>query len=284
MTTAALRSATLSARAALAALLVLFLLLAFLAPLIAPQNVLDPAAIDVLDAETVPGWAHWFGTDMQGRDMLSAILYGLRISIAVALVAMIMSCILGSLLGAAAGAFGGWTDAIVMRAADLQLAFPALLTALLIEGVIAAATGGRPDAFGFWTVAFSIGLTYWAQYARAVRAAAIAESTKDYVLAARMSGMSTWRLLTRELLPNVAVPLAPIAAVNFACAIMAEATLSFLGIGLQPSHPSLGTLLRLGNDAALSLPWILAFPAAVLAILTVSANLFGDEISRGTSQ
>jgi peptide/nickel transport system permease protein len=156
--------------------------------------------------------------------MLSAILYGLRISIAVALIAVIMSCILGSLLGAAAGAFGGWTDAIVMRAADLQLAFPALLTALLIEGVIAAATGGRPDAFGFWTVAFSIGLSYWAQYARAVRSAAIAESTKDYVLAARMSGMSTWRLLTRELLPNVAVPLAPIAAVNFACAIMAEAT------------------------------------------------------------
>lgn len=259
-------------------------LAALLAPLIAPQNPFDLASLDLMDARNPPAWLEGgdrrflLGSDNQGRDLLSAIFYGARISIGVSLASVALAMSLGVTLGLVAGYFGGRTEAIVMRAADVQLTFPAILTALLISGAARATLGpGRAAGTEFWVLVISIGLSFWVQYARTVRASTLVERNKDYVAAAKLIGASAPRIMFTHVLPNVLGPVLVIATINLALAIITEATLSFLGVGLPPSQPSLGTLVRTGNDFLLSGEWwIVFFPGAALAALALSVNFLGD--------
>jgi peptide/nickel transport system permease protein len=268
-----------------AAAVLAFGLAAVLGPLIAPQDPADPAAaLDLSNSRIPPLWLaggrvpFWLGTDEQGRDMLSAVLYGLRTSLGVGLLGVAVSAGIGVPLGLAAGYFKGATNALAMRAADVQLAFPAILVALLLDGVARSALGRPPaDAAALGILVASIGLGSWPQYARAVRGLAIVEAERDYVAAARLLGLSAPAILLRHVLPNVSGPVLVIAAVNLALAIATEATLSFLGAGLPPTMPSLGTLIRSGGEGVFSGDWwALAFPAATLAGLTLAVNLLGD--------
>lgn len=268
-----------------AALLTLaFALAALAAPLIAPQDPFDPAALDLANSRIPPLWLEGgqrpflLGADEQGRDLFSAILYGLRISLAVGLLSVAFSAALGVALGLAAGYFGGAADALIMRIADVHLAFPAILIALLVEGVAKAALGGPADARIMLVVlVVSIGLGSWMQYARVVRALTMVESKKDYVAAARLIGLSAPTILLRHVLPNVSGPVLAIAAANLALAVVAEATLSFLGAGLPPTTPSLGALIRAGGDFLFAGEWwLVAFPAAALAGLALAVNRLGD--------
>lgn len=274
-----------SPAAVLASLVALTLILAAVfAPLFATQNPFDLATLDLMDARNPPRWLDGgeprflLGTDNQGRDMFSAILYGARISIGVSLASVVLAMLLGVSLGLVAGYRGGVAETVIMRAADIQLTFPAILTALLISGAARAVFGaGRMAGFEFWILVVSIGLSFWVQYARTVRASTLVEKGKDYVAAARLLGLSPSRIMFTHLMPNILGPVLVIATINLALAIITEATLSFLGVGLPPSQPSLGTLVRSGNDFLFSGEWwIVFFPGATLAMLALAVNILGD--------
>jgi peptide/nickel transport system permease protein len=267
-----------------AAISLVMVLAAAFAPWISPHDPTDLARLDLLDARTPPLWMEGgdprflLGTDNQGRDMLSAILYGLRISIGVSLAAVALAMTVGVTAGLLAGYLGGWVESAIMRVADVQLTFPAILTALIINGVARALFGASSvDGAEFWILVVSIGLSYWVQYARTVRGSTLVEKNKDYVQAARLIGIPPLAIMFRHVLPNVLGPVLVIATINLALAIITEATLSFLGVGLPPTHPSLGTLVRVGNDFLLSGEWwISLFPGFALAVLALAVNMLGD--------
>jgi peptide/nickel transport system permease protein len=257
---------------------------AFLAPWIAPHNPFDLRTLSLLDSHNPPAWItggdarYLLGTDDQGRDVLSAILYGSRISIIVGVVSVLFAAALGITLGLIAGYAGGILDAAIMRVADVQLTFPAILIALLIDGTVRALFGEqRHDDMVLWVMVLSIGLSSWVQYARTVRGSTLVEKDKDYILAARLIGIRPAMILFRHVLPNVMGPVLVIATINLGLAIILEATLSFLGVGLPPTQPSLGTLIRIGNNFLFSGEWWIAiFPGIMLAALVLAVNLLGD--------
>jgi len=262
----------------------LFFLLAIFAPLIAVQNPFDPAQLQLLNSRIAPLWTadgqspFLLGTDEQGRDMLSAILYGLRISLIVGVLGVAFSGALGILLGLVAGYFGGAVDSLIMRIADVQLTFPAILIALLVNGIAKSVFGNRLDAASVLGVlVLAIGLSFWVQYARTVRGSVLVEKNKDYVAAAQLIGLPAPVIMLRHVLPNAMGPVLVIATINLALAIITEATLSFLGSGMPDTMPSLGTLIRIGNNYLFSGEWwIVAFPGIALAALILSINLLGD--------
>ncbi len=267
-----------------AILTLVFFLAALLAPLIAPHDPFDLAAIDILDASLPPAWMaqgnakFLLGTDDQGRDILSTIIYGARISLFVGFASVIFSIILGVGLGLISGYVGGRLDAFIMRVADIQLSFPAILIALLIDGV---ARGIVPrdmhEDIAFYVLIFAIGVSGWVQYARTVRGSTLVEKNKEYVQAARVIGLGPTAILLRHVLPNVIGPVLVIATIHLAIAIITEATLSFLGVGVPPTTPSLGTLIRIGNDFLFSGEWwITIFPGIALVLLVLAINLLGD--------
>lgn len=255
------------------------------APLIAPQDLRISGNVDLMNGFTPPftrneftGTFFLLGTDDQGRDVLSAMLFGARASLIVGIAAVALSASIGVTLGLIAGYAGRWCDAAIMRLADVQLAIPSMLVALLIFGLTRSLlpTGMR-DAMAIYVVIFAIGLSDWVSYARTVRGAAMVEMGRDYIQAAVMMGRPARAILFRHLLPNVARPILVIATINFALAVIAESTLSYLGAGLPLTQPSLGTLIRVGQGFLLSGEWwILAFPAGLLLVLALSINLLGD--------
>ncbi|WP_420011914.1 ABC transporter permease [Tateyamaria sp.] len=258
---------------------------AIFAPLIAPYDPFDPASLNLMNGFSAPmtpnaftGETFWLGTDDQGRDVFSTILYGMRISLFVGAAAVAFAMVLGITLGLLAGYVGGWTETIIMRVADVQLTFPAILVAMLIFGV---AKGVTPveyrDQMAIWILIIAIGLSDWVQFARVVRGATLVEKNKEYVQAARLIGRTSPAIMLRHILPNVLSPVLVIATISLALAIIAEATLSFLGVGAPPTQPSLGTLIRIGQGFLFSGEWwILLFPAVTLLALALSVNLLGD--------
>jgi peptide/nickel transport system permease protein len=260
------------------------LLAAILAPWIAPNDPYDLRQLSLLDSHNPPAWLQGgdarflLGTDDQGRDVFSTILYGSRQSIAIGLMATLFAGMLGISLGLIAGYAGGTTDAIIMRAADIQSTFPAILIAMLIDGTSRALFGEqRNEQMVFWVMVLSIGLSFWVQYARTVRGSTLVEKNKDYVLAARLIGIRPAKILFRHVLPNVVGPVLVIATINLALAIITEATLSFLGLGLPPTQPSLGTLIQIGQKYLFAGEWWIAiFPGITLAALVLAVNLLGD--------
>ncbi len=257
---------------------------AVLAPLIAPQDPFDPLSLDLLDAFTPPAWreggtlAFVLGTDDQGRDMLSAILYGMRLSLLVGFAAVLFSVVLGVAIGLLSGYFGGVFAAFAMRLADIQLTIPNILVALMIDGLAQALLpGGFQEDMAVYVLIVAIGVADWPQYARVVRSVTLVEREKDYVLAARLIRIRPLSILLRHILPNVMGPVLVLGTLGLALAIIAEATLSFLGVGMPPTTPSLGTLIKTGNDFLFSGEWwITLFPAATLVLLVLSVNVIGD--------
>lgn len=263
--------------------LLLFIGAAF-SPWIAPTNPFDPASVFLADANIPPAWQQGgearfiFGTDDQGRDLYSAILYGLRVSLVVGGLGVILAASIGITLGLLAGYLGGRVDSLIMRIADVQLTFPAILIALLIDGVVRGIfkSASREDT-AIYVLVISIGLSFWVQYARTVRGSTLVERNKDYVQAARLVGLPAPLIMLRHVLPNVIGPVLVILTINLALAVITEATLSFLGVGLPPTQPSLGTLISIGNRYLFSGDWwIVAFPGVTLAILVLAVNLLGD--------
>lgn len=272
---------------ALAALVTaVFVLGALLAPWIAPQNPFDPASLSLLDGSLPPAWAEGgdrrflLGTDDQGRDILSSLLYGSRISLLVAFAAIAFSLVIGVGLGLVAGAAGGAVDAAIMRLADVQLTIPGLLIALLIDGIARAALpGATRDDFALLVVIFAIGISDWPQFARLARSGTLAEGAKDYVAAARLAGTAPAIILVRHILPNIAGPLLVVSTIGLALAVIAEATLAFLGVGVPPTTPSLGTMIRNGANFLYSFEWwMVFFPAAALIVLVLAINILGDAL------
>jgi peptide/nickel transport system permease protein len=260
-------------------------LCAIFAPLIAPHDPFDPATLNLMNGFTPPGEANAFtgdsfllGTDDQGRDVFSTILYGMRISLFVGFSAVLLAMVIGVVLGLLAGYTGGWTETIIMRVADVQLTFPAILVAMLIFGIAKGITPPEyRDQMAIWVLILAIGLSDWVQFARVVRGATLVEKNKEYVQAARLVGRKPLSIMLRHILPNVLNPVLVIATISLALAIIAEATLSFLGVGAPPTKPSLGTLIRIGQEFMFSGEWwILVFPAATLLALALSINLLGD--------
>lgn len=257
---------------------------AVLAPLIAPHNPFDLASLQLMDAFKPPSWqaegdrTYLIGTDDQGRDMLSAIMYGARVSLLVGFAAVVFSTVVGVTVGLLAGYLGGKVDALLMRIADIQLTFPSILVALLIDGVVRALLPREThDQVALFVVIFAIGISNWPQFARTVRGSTLVERNKEYVQAARVIGLSPLRIMRSHVLPNVMSPVLVIATLNLGFAILAEATLSFLGVGVPPTQPSLGTLIRIGNDFLFSGEWwITIFPGIALIIMVLSVNLLGD--------
>ena len=263
---------------------VVMALAALFAPWIAPYDPFDVATLNLLDNELPPVWLEggdWrflLGTDTQGRDIVSTILYGLRISLLVGLASVLFAMILGISLGLISGYVGGATDAIIMRIADIKLTFPAILVALLVDGIARSLIPRElHEHLALFVVVFAIGFSAWVQYARTVRAVTMVEKSKEYVQAARVVSISPLRIMSRHILPNVMGPVLVIATINLALAVLTEATLSFLGVGMPPTQPSLGTLIRIGNDFLYSgLWWITIFPASALVLIVLSVNLLGD--------
>jgi peptide/nickel transport system permease protein len=257
---------------------------ALLSPWIAPQNPFDPAALNLNDAFKPPAWeaggdrAYVLGTDNQGRDLLSTIMYGARVSLGVGFASVLLSILLGVSAGLVSGYFGGRIDAVMMRIADVQLSFPAILIALLIDGVARVALpSDRHDSIAIPVLIVAIGLSTWVNYARTVRGSTMVEKGKEYVQAARVIGRRPLAILLSHVLPNVLGPVLVIATLNLAIAIITEATLSFLGVGVPPTQPSLGTLIRVGNEFLYSGEWWIAvFPGVALVVLVLSVNLLGD--------
>ena len=257
---------------------------AVFAPWIAPQNPFDSATLNLTDGFTPPAWTdggstkYLLGTDDQGRDILSTIMYGARISLGVGLAAVLFSAVLGVSLGLLSGYLGGRLDAFVMRVADIQLSFPAILIALLIDGVARVALPrALHDELAVYVLILAIGVSGWVQYARTVRGSTLVEKSKEYVQAARVIGRHPLAIMLRHVLPNVTGPVLVIATIHIATAIITEATLSFLGVGVPPTQPSLGTLVRIGNDFLISGEWwITVFPGLALVVLVLSVNLLGD--------
>jgi peptide/nickel transport system permease protein len=257
---------------------------AVFAPWIAPQNPFDSATLNLTDGFTPPAWSaggstrYLLGTDDQGRDILSTIMYGARISLGVGLAAVLFSAVLGVSLGLLSGYLGGRLDAFIMRVADIQLSFPAILIALLIDGVARVALPRElHDQLAVYVLVLAIGISGWVQYARTVRGSTLVEKNKEYVQAARVIGRHPIAIMLRHVLPNVTGPVLVIATIHIATAIITEATLSFLGVGVPPTQPSLGTLVRIGNDFLISGEWwITVFPGLALVVLVLSVNLLGD--------
>ncbi|KAB2847686.1 MAG: ABC transporter permease [Hyphomicrobiaceae bacterium] len=269
----------------LSALITLLMLgSALLAPVIAPHNPYDLKSLSLLDSNTPPAWENGgekrflLGTDDQGRDILSTILYGTRSSILIGILSVMLAVVIGVSLGLVAGYKGGHVDSIIMRLADIQLTFPAILTALLIDGAaLAIFKSAKIEAGKFSILVIAIGLSYWVQYARTVRGQTIVERNKEYVQAARLIGLSSLRIMFQQVLPNVLSPVLVIATINLGLAIITEATLSFLGVGLPPTEPSLGTMIQIGNRFLFSGSWwMVAFPGITLALLVLAVNLLGD--------
>jgi peptide/nickel transport system permease protein len=262
----------------------IFLCLALFAPWIAQQNPFDLSTFSLLSSELPPAWlaggdSHFlFGTDVQGRDVLSTILYGLRISLLVGFGSVLLSTVIGVSLGLAAGYAGKWIDTLIMRVADIQLSFPAILVALLVNGVARTALPREIfNSVALPILVFSIGISNWVQYARTVRSQVMVEKDKEYVQAANILGRSALFVATRHILPNTTGPITVLAAINLALAMLTEATLSFLGVGMPPTRPSLGTLVRIGNEYMLSGDWwIVIFPSVALVVLVLAVNLLGD--------
>jgi peptide/nickel transport system permease protein len=261
------------------------ILAAIFAPWIAPYDPFDPGSLNLMDGFTPPGEpnaftgnTYWLGTDDQGRDVFLAILYGARISLFVGFSAVLFAMVLGIGLGLLAGWRGGWVDSLLMRIADVQLSFPSILIALLIFGIARGfIPPGMREQVAIWVLIVSIGLSDWVQYARVVRGATMVEKGREYVQAARVIGVHPVRIVLRHILPNVLGPVLVIATIGLALAIIAEATLSFLGVGVPPTQPSLGTLIRIGQQFLFSGEWwILFFPAMALLALALSVNLLGD--------
>jgi peptide/nickel transport system permease protein len=259
-------------------------LAALFAPLLASQNPFDPGALDLMDANTPPVWVEdgtwkfWLGTDDQGRDLFSAILYGSRVSLLVGFASVLFSVVLGVGLGLLAGYVGGTVDAVIMRIADVQISFPSILIALLIDGVARSVVPPElHERIAIPVLIFAIGISSWVQFARTVRGSTMVEKNKEYVQAARVIGRHPIAIMLRHVLPNVMGPVLVIATIGLAIAVLTEATLSFLGVGVPPTEPSLGTLIRIGNNFLFSGEWWIAiFPGITLATLVLAVNLLGD--------
>ncbi len=250
---------------------------------VAPHDPFDLASLDLLDSRLPPAWMEGgsakypLGTDDQGRDILSALMYGARISLAVGLASVALSVVIGVTLGLVSGFVGGRTDALIMRICDVMLSFPSILVALLIDGVGRALFPDAHETLAFGVLILAIALPGWVQYARTVRGSTMVERQKEYVQAARVIGVSPARIMRRHVLPNVMGPVLVLATIQVATAIITEATLSFLGVGVPPTSPSLGTLIRVGNDFLFSGEWwITIFPGAMLVLIALSVNLLGD--------
>jgi len=250
---------------------------------VAPHNPFDLASLELSNARLPPAWSPEgsgkfpLGTDNQGRDILSALMFGARISLAVGFSSVLLSVLVGVSLGLLAGFLGGWVESLLMRMCDVMLSFPAILVALLIAGVGKALFPHAHDTLAIGVLIVSISLTGWVQYARTVRGSTLVERNKEYVQAARVTGVAPLRIMRRHVLPNVLGPVLVLATIQVATAIITEATLSFLGVGAPPTSPSLGTLIRIGNDYLFSGEWwITIFPGAMLVLIALSVNLLGD--------
>jgi len=263
--------------------LLLCVLCAVLAPWVAPHNPQDLASLNLMDAQLPPAWmpegraTYVLGTDGYGRDILSALFYGARVSLLVGLGAVALSMLIGISLGLVAGFFGGRLDAILMRVCDVMLSFPAILVALLINGVGRVLFPNASESLAYGVLILAIALSGWVQYARTVRGSTLVERNKEYVQAARVVGVPSLRILRRHVLPNVLGPVLVLATIQVASAIITEATLSFLGVGVPPTNPSLGTLIRIGNEFLFAGQWwITLFPGLMLVLISLSVNLLGD--------
>ena len=256
---------------------------AVFAPWVAPHNPFDLATLNLADARLPPAWSeggstkYLLGTDDQGRDILSALMYGARISLAVGVASVLLSVFVGVALGLLSGFAGGKIDAFIMRVCDVMLSFPSILIALLIDGVGRAMFPNVHETLAFGVLIFAIALSGWVQYARTVRGSTLVERHKEYVQAARVIGVAPWRIMGKHVLPNMMGPVLVLATIQVAAAILTEATLSFLGVGVPPTSPSLGTLIRIGNDYLFSGEWwITIFPGVMLVLIALSVNLLGD--------
>jgi peptide/nickel transport system permease protein len=254
------------------------------APFIAPHNPMDVASLSLMDSFKPPvgmpdaDWSNPLGTDNQGPDVLSAIMYGMRISLLVGLLSVVFAIVVGVAIGLLAGYAGGFIDTVLMRIADVQLTFPTILTALLVDGVITAALPRTMrESLQIYVIIFAIGISLWPNFARTVRGSTLVERNKDYVMAARVIGVPSWRIMLSHVLPNVTGPVMVIGTLSLGLAIIAEATLSFLGVGLPPTQPSLGTLIRFGDDFLFSGQWwVTVFPGVTLILMVLAINLLGD--------
>ena len=266
---------------------IVFLIILFcstFAELVAPYNPFDPASISLLDAFTPPVWIDGgnpnflLGTDQQGRDMLSTMIYGSRISLIVGFASILFAMFLGTFLGVTSGFFGGRYEIIVMRFTDVQLTIPSILMALLVDGIARGfISKSLHNDMAIYVLIFAIGISEWPQFARVTRAATLVEKNKEYILASRIIGLSNFLIMFKHILPNILRPVLVIATIGLALAIITESTLSFLGVGVPPTTPSLGTLIRFGNDFLFSGEWwITFFPAIFLVVLALSINLLGD--------
>jgi len=267
-----------------AGFLSIILLAVLLAPWIAPTDPYDLRTFDILDSLLPPVWSEGsdprfvLGTDDQGRDLLSSILYGARLSIMIGVGAIVFAILMGVGLGLTAGYIGGRFDMIVMRIADVQLSLPAILTALLVDGI---ARGILPreghDRLMFFVLVVAIGLSLWVNFARTARASTFVERNKEYVQAAEIMGLAPWRIMVTHILPNILGPLMVIMTVDLAVAVLLEATLSFLGVGVPADQPSLGTLIRIGTSYMFSGEWwVVLIPSGALIALIISVNVLGD--------
>jgi peptide/nickel transport system permease protein len=250
---------------------------------VAPHNPFDLATLELMDSLKPPAWVdggeakYLLGTDGQGRDILSALMYGARISLLVGFASVLLSILIGVSLGLLAGFVGGRVDAFIMRICDVMLSFPSILVALMISGVGRSLFPNAHDMLAFVVLVLAIALTGWVQYARTVRGSTLVERNKEYVQAARVIGVGSLRIMRRHVLPNVLGPVLVLATIQIASAIITEATLSFLGVGVPATSPSLGTLIRNGNDYLFSGEWwITAWPSLTLVLITLSVNLLGD--------
>ncbi|MEZ5824082.1 MAG: ABC transporter permease [Geminicoccaceae bacterium] len=262
----------------------LLFMAALFAPWLAPHNTADVASLNLMDAFRPPAWADGgdpaflLGTDDQGRDVLSAIMFGLRISLLVGFAAVVIAAIFGTLLGLISGYVGGWLDSFLMRVADIQLTFPAILIALLIDGIVRAILPAVvAKDFKIPVLILAIAASQWVNFARTVRGSTLVEKNKEYVQAARLIGIHPMLIMLRHVLPNVTGPVLVIGTLTLAIAILTEATLSFLGVGVPVTNPSLGTLIRIGNDFLFSGEWWMTiFPGVALVVLVLAVNLLGD--------
>ncbi len=266
-----------------AAVAALCVFCAAFAPWVAPHDPFDLASLELSDSRLPPAWdaegkpAYLLGTDDQGRDILSALMYGARISLLVGLASVLLSVLVGVSLGLLSGFVGGRIDAFIMRVCDVMLSFPPILIALLIDGVGRALFPNAHDTLAFAVLILAIALSGWVKFARTVRGSTLVERNKEYVQAARVIGVPRWRIMARHVLPNVTGPVLVLATIDIGQAILIEATLSFLGVGVPPTQPSLGTLIRIGNDFLFSGEWwITIFPGLVLVMIALSVNLLGD--------
>ncbi len=269
---------------------VLFFVAAFAAPWLAPHNTFDVRTLDLMDARLPPAWVEGdnayttgraeflLGTDDQGRDVLSSIMFGMRVSLTVGFASVLVAMVVGVSLGLVSGYVGGRVDSLIMRVADIQLTFPAILIALLIDGLARTVLPpGVHDELALYVLILAIAASVWVNFARTVRGSTLVEKNKEYVQAARVIGIHPVMIMLRHVLPNVTGPVLVIATITLAIAILTEATLSFLGVGVPPTQPSLGTLIRVGNNYLFSGEWWMAiFPGVALVILVLAVNLLGD--------